>query len=131
MLSVVLSFVFGTGFLGLLFYNVGKWLFQKDDKWERLAESFLELASILSEYGLTIIPSILKKLAIKDFSGAWKIVTDFVALLQLSPEAVLKEFDKTFDRVLDAKLQRPESRMYLKARIAEAEAKAGALTHAA
>lgn len=98
-------------------FLVGKWLFKKDDKWERIAESLLDLSAALQEYGLVDIPRALRLVAIKDFSGAWEIVKYYLQLLKRDPTAVIGEFDKVFERVLAVKLAKRESAVALKAQV--------------
>lgn len=87
-------------------YNVGKFLFKKDDQWERTAEHLLELSTALTAYGLRDIPKGLQLAAIKDVSGVFDLVKFYIDLLKRDPNAVMAEFDKVADRVFEARAQK-------------------------
>jgi hypothetical protein len=89
--------------IGVVSYNVGKFAFKKDDQAERRAESFLELAGVLQDYGMVDLPKVLTKLAIKDYSGAYEVARFYVQLVKRDPTAVMAEFDKVYERVKAAK----------------------------
>jgi hypothetical protein len=102
-------------------YNVGKFIFRKDTQSEERRKAFIQLAAILKEYGLKDIPDVLIDLAVKDYSGAYDKAKFYMKLMQQSPEAVVKQFDEIFKRVLDAKLKNPESRALLESLLADAK----------
>lgn len=106
-----------------LLYNVGKWLFTKDQKWEAIAEKLVKLSGILQSYGLSKLPAFLIKLSIRDWVGAWKIIHDFISLVEQDPTQVLKEFDTVFANVLAKKLTDPAQVALLKAQIEDAAKK--------
>jgi hypothetical protein len=108
--------------VGILGYAGGKWLFKKDDEWERTAEHLLELSGSLRDYGLRDIPKGLQLAAIKDISGVVSLVKFYIDLLKRDPAAVAVEFDKVFDRVFEAKAKDPNFLASLQARIIKAEA---------
>lgn len=75
-LSLVLLCVLVT----VLSIALGKFLFKKDDAWERQAESLLDLSAALQEYGLIDIPRALRLVAIKDVSGTFEIIDFYIQL---------------------------------------------------
>jgi hypothetical protein len=102
-------------------YLIGGWLFKKDDAQERRAESYLELAGFLRDYGLKDIPQCLVWAAIKDYSSIIQKVKFYAQLIRQNPSAVIEEFDKIFDRILTTKLAKAESRALIAAKLMEAE----------
>lgn len=107
---------------------VGKWIFTKDDKFEHIQEALLAVSAALRNYGLEMLADFCQKLAIKDFSRAFKMIVDFYNVLKGDPNAAIKMFDKSFERVLVNKLSNPESLAFIKSRVAEAEAHIVAMT---
>ena len=91
--------------LGILF-------FKKDTEIENRRRAANEVASILQEKGLRIIPSILSDYAVGDYSG---MVAKFknAAKLLLNPQMANAEFDGVFTRMLEEKLKDPEQRAAL------------------
>ncbi len=103
-------------------YCLGKLAFRKDDAKETRHKAYIKLASALEGYGLKSLPKILIDVAVDDYSGAYEQVKFWVKLMEMDPNAVVKEFDEVFDRVLTQKLSVPESLALIKAKIAEVEA---------
>lgn len=112
-LSILLSF-------SLLYIAATRW-YDRDTKKEAKRKAWIKLSSILETYGMIDLPVILVDLAVEDYSDAYKKAEFWVALMARDPNAVLKEFDKVYDRVSAVKIANPESRALLKQLIAEAE----------
>lgn len=118
-------FYFALGLIAALplFYNFGKWLVKENGAWGKVAESLITLAAKLQEYGLDLIPDLLRKIATRNLAGAWKDVVDIVRLFEMSPDSVIKMFDKVFARVLVHKLTDPAAVALLSAQINDAKSK--------
>lgn len=115
----MLSTALVVALIGVVSYNVGKFAFKKDDKQERFAEHLLDLSAALQTYGLKDIPRGMRLAAIKDVSGVVELIKFYVELIKRDPDAVMVEFDKIFERVLEAKLKNPDATAALRARVAE------------
>lgn len=102
----------------------GKKLFAIDTKIEDRRRAAAKLAATLKNLGLVKIPDLLIDYSVGDYSGMSAHVVETARLFLDGEEAVLKEFAKVFDRVLDAKLQTEEGRALIAARLADAEAEA-------
>lgn len=108
------------GFVGLLAYVVGKWLFGKDTETENRRRAAAKLAAKLQSMGLARTPEFLIDYSVGDYSGmATKIKS--LAELFLSGEAhVVAELESVFGNVLTAKLKSEDGRALIAAKLADA-----------
>lgn len=119
--SNVIIAVLGVALAVSVAYPLGKLAFRTDEKIENRRRGYITLAGFLKEYGLERIPRVLINAAVGDKSGVADEIIVLVELLRSDPDIVAKEFDKVFDRVLSAKLLKPEAVAYIKSKIAETE----------
>lgn len=103
--GLVVAVVVAALLLGIL-------VFKKDTEIENRRRAANEVASILREKGLRIIPDILSDYAVGDYSG---MVAKFkhAAKLLLNPEMAAAEFEGVFQRILEEKLKNPDQRAAL------------------
>ena len=101
--------------------EVGKWLFGKNTKLQAAKRAAQALAIKLREYGLRLIPSVLEDLVVGDAYDMIEKIRDVSKLVQAGNEAIVKELEATYERVLAVKLATPEGRAVIKAKLAEAE----------
>jgi len=99
---------------------VAKWLFKKDTEVENRRRAAGQLAATLKSYGLVVLPDFLIDYSVGDYSGMGYKIKETAKLLAGSPEAVVKEFDGIFSRVLTAKLASEGGRTLLAAKLADA-----------
>lgn len=111
--------------------EVGKWMFGKSEVLEAEKRAALVLSSKLREYGLKILPELLEDFAVGDVSKMIAKIQDVSKLVEAGNEAILKELEATFDKVLTAKLMSPEGLALIKAKLAEVEKVATPLAEAA
>jgi len=107
--------------IGAAGYFGVKWFLSKDTEVEARRASAYELAKKLESYGLRHIPTIPAAYALGDYSGLVQKVVEVARIFLAGDEAIVKELDQTFDRVLSVKLATPEGIALLKAKLAEAE----------
>jgi len=104
----------------------GKWLFGKSNKVSgQLAaqkKAALTLAITLREYGLKLLPAILEDFAVFDVADMVAKMHDTAKLVDAGSDAILKDLEATYERVLDKKLSQPEGLALVKAKIAAIEA---------
>lgn len=98
-------------------FCAGKLFFRVDTKIEERRNAALSVVAVLRKFGLVRLPDILQAYAIGDYSGAWEKFHDFAKLVLSGEEAVLKEFDEVFKRVLESKLKNPEARAYIQSQL--------------
>jgi hypothetical protein len=80
------------------------------------------LAIKLREYGLKLLPTVLEDLVVGDVVDLFNKIKELAAIVRAGDEAVLKELDGTYERVLEKKLATKEGRAVLQAKLAEADA---------
>ncbi len=97
-----------------------KWLFQKDTEKENRRRGAAQLAGVLKTYGLQKTPEFLIDYSVGDYSGMTHKVASLAKLFLDGEEHVVKEFQKVYERVLEAKLNTEEGRAYIAARLAQA-----------
>ena len=101
-------------------YFVVKWLFQKDTEIEDRRRGAARLAGVLSNKGLVKVPEFLIDYSVGDYSGMGNNIKKLAALFLDGEEAVVKEFDAVFERLLDAKLATMTGRAYIAAKLTDA-----------
>lgn len=101
-------------------YFVVKWLFQKDTEIENRRRGAARLAGVLSSKGLVKVPEFLIDYSVGDYSGMGNNIKKLAALFLDGEEAVVKEFDKVFENLLDAKLSVATGRAYIAAKLEDA-----------
>lgn len=111
---VILVLVVAVGFLA------AKWLFQKDTETENRRRGAGHLAAVLTSYGLVKIPEFLIDYSIGDYSGMAEKVKELAKMFLAGDDAVVKEFDQVFERVLVKKLQTEAGRTLIAAKLADA-----------
>ncbi len=102
----------------------GKWFYgwarkEKGEIVER-RKAAGELALVLSKLGLKRIPAFLIDYSTANYIVMYEKIHDMAKLALEDENAVLKEFEQVFTNVLNVKLQNPEARAYIAARLAEA-----------
>jgi hypothetical protein len=100
-------------------YFLAQKLFKLDTAVEQRRLAAAQVAGKLQSYGLKRIPALLTCYSVGDYSGFVHGLGDMVRLFLDGDEAIVKELDATFDRVLAAKLKTEEGRAILSARLTE------------
>ena len=111
---VILVLVVAVGFLA------AKWFFQKDTAIENRRRGAAKLAASLTGYGLVEIPNILIDYSVGDYSGMAERMKQLSQMFLTGEDAVVKEFDQVFERVLVKKLQTEAGRTLIAAKLADA-----------
>jgi hypothetical protein len=101
--------------------EIGKWLFGKNTKLHAAKRAAQTLSIKLREFGMKLIPSLLDDLVVGDAYDMIERIRDLSKVVQAGNDAIIKELEATYDRVLAVKLSTPEGRAVLKAKLAEAE----------
>lgn len=108
------------GFVGLLAFVLGKWLFTKDTEVENRRRAAAKLAAKLQEMGLVKTPDFLVDYSVGDYSGMAHKIKQLADLFLNGEEAVIAEFKKVAGRVLDSQLKTDEGRALVAAKLADA-----------
>jgi hypothetical protein len=111
---IVLVLVVAVGFLA------AKWFFQKDTEAEDRRRGAAKLAAALTNYGLVQIPDFLIDYSVGDYSGMAERMKQLAQIFQTGEDAVVKEFDQVFERVLVKKLQTEAGRALIAAKLNDA-----------
>lgn len=111
---VILVLIALVGFLG------AKWLFKKDTEVENRRRGAAKLAACLKSYGLVRIPEFLIDYSVGDYSGMAEKIEALAEMFLAGEEAVVKEFDTVFERVLVEKLKTEAGRALIAAKLADA-----------
>jgi hypothetical protein len=98
-----------------------KWLFNKDTEIENRRRAAAELAATLRGVGLELIPEFLIDYSVGDYSGMATKIANLGKTFLKGEKAVMAEFERVFENLLAAKVKTEEGRLYVKARLAEAE----------
>jgi hypothetical protein len=98
----------------------GQWLFgaKKDLTKSRRAAQTLAIA--LREAGLRKIPVALEQYAVGDLPDLLEGIQDLATLVKSGSGPIMQELEKTFENALNVKLQSPEGRALIAAKLAEA-----------
>jgi len=111
---VVLVLVVAVGFLA------AKWLFQKDTAMVDRRRGAAKLAAALTNYGLVRIPNFLIDYSVGDYGKMSEDMRQLAQMFLDGEDAVVKEFDKVFERVLVQKLQSEAGRVWIAAKLVDA-----------
>lgn len=104
--------------------EVGKWLFGQNAKLMQKKRAAQVLAGKLRENGLRLLPGLLEDFAVGDVQDMVEKIHDVAKLVESGSDAIEKELEAVYERVLDAKLAKPEGLALVKAKIASLEASA-------
>lgn len=110
---------------------VGKKLFGVKKDLSILKRSAQTLAIQLRDMGLKRLPAILEEFVITDVDALLQSIKELAAVVKGGNEAIVKELDGTFERMLDTKLRSPEGRALLKSKLNAIETAAGEMVIAA
>lgn len=106
--------------------EVGKWLFGQNAKLMQKKRAAQVLAGKLRENGLRLLPALLEDFAVGDVQDMVEKIHDVAKLVESGSDAIEKELEGVYERVLDAKLAKPEGLALVKAKIAALEVPAPA-----
>jgi len=95
-------------------------LFKKDTEKEGRRRGAAKLAGVLSALGLVKIPDFLVDYSVGDYSGMTKKIAELAKLFLDGSDAVLKEFEVVFERLLDARLASEAGRALIAAKLEDA-----------
>lgn len=101
-------------------FTIVKWLFKKDEQIEDRRRAAAELANKLSEVGLEKLPSFLVSYSVGDYSQMYFDLKEAAKLATSDPAAFMRQFEKVFVNILDAKLKTPEGRILIAAKLQDA-----------
>lgn len=110
---VILALLVVVGFF------LAKVWFQKDTEAEDRRREAVKLAAVMSNLGLKLIPAFLTDYAVGDYSGMVHKLADMARLFSQGEDAVVKEFEVVFERVLEAKLRSDSGRALIAAKLAD------------
>jgi len=111
---VIVVLIAAVGFLG------AKWLFKKDTEIENRRRGAARLAAALTSYGLVKIPEFLIDYSVDDYSGMAMKIKAYAEMFLAGEEAVVKEFDGIFERVLAEKLKSEAGRVLIASKLSDA-----------
>lgn len=111
---VIVVLIAAVGFLG------AKWLFKKDTEIENRRRGAARLAASLKAYGLVKIPEFLIDYSVGDYSGMAMKIKAYAEMFLAGEEAVVKEFDGVFERVLAEKLKNEAGRALIASKLSDA-----------
>jgi len=111
---VIVVLIAAVGFLG------AKWLFKKDTEIENRRRGAARLAAALKSYGLAKIPEFLIDYSVGDYSGMAMKIKAYAEMFLAGEEAVVKEFDGVFERVLAEKLKSEAGRALIASKLSDA-----------
>jgi len=100
-------------------YLAAEWALKVDTKVEDRRRAANRLAGVMRSLGLRQTPKFLEDYGVGDYSGMGDEIIRLVELFASGEEAVVAEFEKVFERCLDAKLATEEGRAYLGAKLTE------------
>jgi hypothetical protein len=101
--------------------EVGKRLFDVNVKLMAKKRAAQVLAGRLRDNGLRLLPSLLEDFAVGDVQDMVEKIHDVAKLVEAGSDAIEKELESVYERVLDAKLTKPEGLALVKAKIAALE----------
>ncbi len=102
--------------------EVGRWLFGQNAKLQEKKKAAQVLATELRANGLRLIPSVLDDFVRADVADMIEKVHEVGKLVEAGSDAIKRELQGVYERVLDAKLKQPEGLALIKAKIASLEA---------
>lgn len=98
-------------------YFLSQYAFGAGNRQEDRRRAAAELAAKLKSLGLVQIPDLLLDYSVGDYGGMAAHIMQVSKLFLGGEEAVLQEFAKVFERLLDAKLATEEGRAIIKAKL--------------
>lgn len=101
--------------------EVGKWLFGKNAQLQEKKRAAQVLAGKLRENGLRLLPALLDDFVTGDVQDMLERIHDVAKLVMAGNDAIEKELAGVYERILDAKLMKPEGLAFIKAKIAALE----------
>ena len=104
-------------------FAIVRWLFRVDTKIENRRRGASRLAGLLSSYGLKYTPEFLVDYSVGDYSGMRDKIVRLAELFLRGEAAVVEEFEKVFENVLIAKLKTEAGRIFIQAKLLDAEVK--------
>jgi hypothetical protein len=106
--------------------EIGKLVFKSKKDVSGLRKATQALSIALREHGLKRLPEALEAFTVGDLDDLLAFIRDAATVVKSGNAAIIAELEGTFDRMLGVKLQTPEGRAALKARVAEVEAEIAA-----
>jgi hypothetical protein len=100
-------------------FLAAKWLLQKDEETEQRRRGAAKLAAVLTSLGLKRLPDLLTDYSVGDYSGMAHKIGETSRLFLEGEEAVVKEFETVFQRVLDVRLRTEAGRALIAAKLAD------------
>jgi hypothetical protein len=120
MLQIVVWILVAVGCL-VVGRELGSLLFKGKKKVSGLRKATQSLAIALREHGLKRLPEALEAVTIGELDDLVTCIQDAATVVRSGNAAIVEELEGTFSRMLGVKLNSPEGRAMLKARLAEAE----------
>lgn len=108
--------------IGICVWLAAKWLFKKDTEIENRRRAAGQLAATLTGMGFKELPGFFLDYSVGDYSGMFYKLTEVGKKLMGGEKAVLAELEDVFVNLLDIKLNTPEGRAQVKAKLAATEA---------
>jgi hypothetical protein len=102
----------------LLGREAGKWLFGTNEKLVAKKRAAQALAIKLRSVGLKLLPSLLEDFVVGNVADLLEKIHDLAKLVESGNDAIEKELEATYEKVLDAKLATPEGLALVQAKIA-------------
>jgi uncharacterized protein YneF (UPF0154 family) len=113
---IVVAFVIGI--------PLGKKLFAKKEQIiNQLADerkAALDLAVVLRANGLKLLPQVLEDFAVGDVTDLFAQLKNLAVIAKSGNDAIEKDLEQVYERVLDAKLKQPEGLALVRAKVAAA-----------
>ena len=100
--------------------HLGQWMSKADTSVTELRKATQTLAIALREHGLRRLPEVLEAVTVGGIRDLIKSIHEAAVVVKSGNAAILAELDGAFSRGLDAKLQTPEGRALVAAKLAEA-----------
>ncbi len=101
--------------------EIGKRLFSTHTKVAGVKRDAQELAIKWREFGLRLFPTLLEDLVVGDADDLLNRIRDLATIAKSGDDAIMRELNGTFERVLAVKLSTVEGRAVVAAKLAEAE----------
>ncbi len=101
--------------------EIGKWLFNGRSKARGAKRAAQELSIKLREFGLKLLPTLLEDMVVGDVDDMVDRIRDLSLIAKSGDDAIMRELNGTFERVLAVKLSTVEGRAVVAAKLAEAE----------
>jgi hypothetical protein len=107
---VVVAFVVGI--------PLGKKLFAKQEQLIDEKKAALSLAVVLRANGLKLLPQVLEDFAVGNVADLFIQLKNLAVIAKSGNDAIEKDLEQVYERVLDAKLKTPEGLALIKAKVA-------------